>query len=94
VWVVKQTKGEKIMVEQFEVGKYYKCIDAAGFEESLGSDDAKVMKYFDKNYTMFVDGVRLISHVDTVCSQVGDYVHVVCKAERHFFEEVKRGNTK
>lgn len=75
------------MVEQFETGKYYKCIDADAFVKADGGNLDVFVEYFTKNGYIFVDGLRV--KTDNMGSLYGEEgaLCIVCPSERHLFAE-------
>lgn len=81
------------MVEKFEVGKSYQCIDMEAYIKSHINNQRLLHEHFTPYGVIFVDGCRLFT------SACGKYLHyiddygvlhtIVCGLERHLFEEVE-----
>jgi len=91
------------MVEKFEVGKSYKCIDVNCFVEAVEFNTGILSKYFDKDNVVFVDGItvfpntalggtslrtpRVAPKTVPLLNLTGSSL-LVSRHERHLFEEV------
>jgi len=85
------------MVEQFETGKYYKCIDMDAFAERCEWNGDILSKFFDKYGVVFVDGIKIKTDGYSIFKQgiITGYTRtLVTESEKYLFKEVKRGNKK